>query len=148
SGYSDARLRANPKSPTRTRPSSPTSTFAGLKSRWTMPAVWAAASPRPAARNISTTAGGGGEPRGQRLPLDELHRKEDVIVDGADIVHRDDVGVGELSHGLRFPPEIVAHAFALVAGKAALAQDLEGNLAIELGIVRHIDGAHRARAEL
>ena len=43
--------RASPKSVTRTRPSSPTSTLSGLKSRWTMPAACAAASPRPACTN-------------------------------------------------------------------------------------------------
>ena len=43
--------RANPKSATRTRPSSPTNTLAGLKSRCTTPASWAAARPCAAARN-------------------------------------------------------------------------------------------------
>jgi hypothetical protein len=41
--------RAIPKSVTRTRPSLPTSTLSGLKSRWISPAAWAAARPRPAA---------------------------------------------------------------------------------------------------
>ena len=36
---------AMPKSATRTRPSSPTSTLSGLKSRWTIPSACAAASP-------------------------------------------------------------------------------------------------------
>jgi hypothetical protein len=49
------RVMTSPKSATRTRPSSPTSTFAGLKSRCTRPAPWAAARPSPAARNTSTT---------------------------------------------------------------------------------------------
>jgi hypothetical protein len=42
--------RTSPKSVTRTRPSVPTRTFSGLKSRWTRFAAWAAARPRPAAR--------------------------------------------------------------------------------------------------
>jgi hypothetical protein len=48
---------ARPKSLTRGRPSSPTSTFSGLKSRWTTPLWWASTSPRPAARNTSSTSG-------------------------------------------------------------------------------------------
>ena len=38
--------RASPKSATLTRPSSPSSTFSGLTSRWTSPAPWAAARAR------------------------------------------------------------------------------------------------------
>jgi hypothetical protein len=49
--------RAMPKSVTRTRPSTPTSTLSGLKSRCTSPASWAACRPRPAATNVSTTSG-------------------------------------------------------------------------------------------
>ena len=37
-------LRASPKSATLTRPSSASSTFSGLMSRWTIPAAWAAES--------------------------------------------------------------------------------------------------------
>ena len=48
-GACSCTARASPKSVTRTRPSSPTSTFSGLKSPWTMPARCAAASPWPAA---------------------------------------------------------------------------------------------------
>ncbi|MCB9748871.1 MAG: hypothetical protein H6713_02565 [Myxococcales bacterium] len=57
SGSSDtAGARASPKSITRTRPSSPSITLSGLKSRCTSPAAWAAASPRAAARYLSTTS--------------------------------------------------------------------------------------------
>ena len=48
--------RASPKSMTRTRPSWPTMTLSGLKSRCTRPARCAAASPSPAARNTCTMA--------------------------------------------------------------------------------------------
>jgi len=46
--------RARPKSVTTIRPCRLRSTLCGLKSRWTMPAAWAAASPRPAAMNAAT----------------------------------------------------------------------------------------------
>jgi len=48
-GACSCTARARPKSVTLTRPSSPTSTFSGLKSPWMMPARCAAASPSPAA---------------------------------------------------------------------------------------------------
>ena len=63
--------RASPKSVTTTSPSRPSSTLAGLKSRWTRPRAWAAASPAPAARNRrSTSAGSRRSARSQsaRLP--------------------------------------------------------------------------------
>ena len=47
------RGNASPKSSTRARPSWPTSTLSGLKSRWTMSAWCAAASPAPAWMNTS-----------------------------------------------------------------------------------------------
>ena len=45
-----------PKSVTRGRPSLPISTFSGLKSRWTRPAAWAAANPRPHASSTAITS--------------------------------------------------------------------------------------------
>ncbi|MFT3771252.1 MAG: hypothetical protein QM820_38040 [Minicystis sp.] len=54
---------AMPKSATRARPSSPTSTLSGLKSRCTSPASCAAASPHPAWRMTSTTSANGRGPR-------------------------------------------------------------------------------------
>ncbi len=48
--------RASPKSVTRARPSSSMRTLSSLKSRCTIPAACAAASPRPAPRNSSSTA--------------------------------------------------------------------------------------------
>lgn len=52
---------ARPKSLTRTRPSTPISTFSGLKSRCTSPARWAAASPWPAWNSTSRISS---QPRG------------------------------------------------------------------------------------
>jgi len=53
SGARSALSRARPKSATRGRSSSPTSTLSGLKSRCTMPAACAAARPSPAAQYIA-----------------------------------------------------------------------------------------------
>ena len=51
-----AAARARPKSVTRTRPSVPTSTLSGLKSRWTKPAACAASRPSPASRSTDSTS--------------------------------------------------------------------------------------------
>ena len=76
---------ASPKSVTRTRPSRSTSTFSGLKSRWTRPAACAAASPRPRRdEHVDDLA----PRRGSRVShapsvvaFDELHRDEERAVE-------------------------------------------------------------------
>ncbi len=55
-GGASAVAAASPKSPTVTRPLRAMSTLSGLKSRWMMPASWAAARPAPAATKTSTIA--------------------------------------------------------------------------------------------
>jgi hypothetical protein len=57
-GRSTWASRASPKSVTTIRPVRLRSTLCGLKSRCTMPAAWAAASPRPAARNAAMISAG------------------------------------------------------------------------------------------
>ena len=97
--------RARPKSRTRGRPSWPTSTLSGLKSRWMIPRACAAASPRPAATYIASASR---QPRsfaalpvGERLAGDELHRDEHLVAVLADLVDRHDVRVRDLRHRLR-----------------------------------------------
>ncbi len=51
-------VSASPKSPSRARPSSPIQTFAGLRSRWTMPQPWACSSPRVTSIAIATACSG------------------------------------------------------------------------------------------
>ena len=57
-GSSTWASRASPKSVTTIRPCRLRSTLCGLKSRCTMPAACAAASPRPAARNAAMISNG------------------------------------------------------------------------------------------
>ena len=45
--------------------------------------------------NLRPGAGLAAQPRRQRLTFDELHRDEDAVVDRADVVDHDDVGVRE-----------------------------------------------------
>ena len=80
------------------------------------------------------------EPALERLPLDVLHGDERLVVDGADVVHRHDVGMRQPRQRLR-----LAHqALLALAAEEAEAQQLEGDLAIELRIVGEEDHAHAA----
>ncbi len=82
------------------------------------------------------------EPRPQRLALDVLHGDEGLRAHQAGVVDGNDVRVRELGKrlGLALQP-----ARALVRG--AHAHQLQGDLAIELGIVRGVDDAHPALAQ-
>ena len=77
---------------------------------------------------------------------DVLHRHEDVVGEGADLVDRHHVGMGELGHRLRLAQE------ALAAGgrpdDLVGADDLERDLAIERRVDGGEDEAHGAAAEL
>ena len=61
-------LDGDPKSANRTRRSSPSRTFDGVTSRWTIPASWAAASASPTAAAMASASGSGTDHRG-RWPL-------------------------------------------------------------------------------
>jgi hypothetical protein len=66
-----------------------------LKSRWTRPASWAAARPRPASiRRASTVAAGrrSREPGAQVDARHVLHGDEHLVVGDADLEDGDDVG--------------------------------------------------------
>ena len=68
------------------------------------------ASPRLDQRVQHLANGGaiGLDPLSQRPSLDVLHRDEDAIVDLADLIHGDDVGMGQLGHRLSFADEPIA----------------------------------------
>ena len=80
-------------------------------SRCTMPAACAAASAcaswAPMRATQSTSAAPPDE-RGERLPVDELHRQESPVADLADLVDGDDVRVVERRGGARFLLEAAA----------------------------------------
>jgi hypothetical protein len=85
-----------------------------------------------------------GEPLAQRLALDEFHRQEDLLAVRAHVVHGDDVGVRQASERLGLAQE--ASAADRVAAEAR-SQELERELAIELGVVGGVHHPHAARAE-
>ena len=148
SGSSAPLWRARPKSITRTLSSRPTITLSGLKSRWTSPASCAAARPRPAATKTRSTSrhsrGARVQPVADGVTVDELHRDEHRLVERADVVDHDDVGVRELGDRLRLAQQARASLRRALAGAGARAQQLDRDLAIQLGIVRGVDVAHPA----
>ena len=95
-----ASARAIPKSVSFTSPAGFTSMLDGFTSRWTMPALWAAAS-ASAAWRISGPASSGGQcavpldEGTQRDALDVLHDEPGLVAVLDQVVDRDDVGVVE-----------------------------------------------------
>ena len=100
--------RGRSRGPSRVRPSS-TMTFAGFRSRWTMPlscaATRASASPVAISRIRSTGSPPSGMSAVERLALDELHGQEVDAVGFLDGVDGDDAGVVEGGERLRLAPE-------------------------------------------
>ncbi len=90
-------------------------------------------------------------PRGVRLPCpfgkcagwDDLHGQEDALGDLPDVEDPDDVRRRHARRELRFRKQ----RFARLVAIALRMNQLQRNLAIEVGIVRGVDGAHPARAE-
>ena len=66
---SEVPARAIPKSVTRTRPSLSISTLWGLRSRWTMPRLWAKRAARRIWSVMSTAASGGAGPFSRMMSL-------------------------------------------------------------------------------
>ena len=81
----------------------------------------------------------------ERASLDVLHREVQRSTGFAGIEHRDDPGVEELAGRARFAQEPLAGlvSIALRQGGEAV-EDLDRDPAIDLGVVRQEDAAHRA----
>ena len=102
-----------------------------------------------------------GEPVAQRDAVDVLHGHEDRAVDLPDVVHRDDVRVGQARDRLglaeqaplrrRRPPRRAFRPLGPVRPfrpvRPREAEELQGDATIELGIVCRVDDAHAASAE-
>ena len=136
--------RAIPKSATFTRPSLESMMLPGFTSRWTIPRAWAAERAR-ATSAATRAAWRGGEravaahDRGQVLTVDELHDDERAVLVLAEVVDRDDVGVVERGGGQGLLAEAGAEVrIATVLG----AEDLDRDVAIELGVVGAVDAGH------
>ena len=77
---------------------------------------------------------------GERLAADELHRDERPALEDAELVDRDDVGVGQPAGGARLALEALAHLLVV----EALAEELDGDGAIEGRVPGQIHVAHPA----
>jgi hypothetical protein len=93
-------------------------------------------------------AGGQGplaDPVAQGPALDELHGEEELVLDLADLVDAADVGMAEGRGRLGLADEAGPDGRVRVG---RLGQELEGDLAVEGGVLGQIDLAHAALAEL
>ena len=81
------------------------------------------------------------------MPVDELHRDEDLFLEAADVVDHDDVGVRQARDRLRLAQQARLLLDQLGADAAGHVQQLDRDLAVELGIVRSVDVSHRAPAD-
>jgi hypothetical protein len=89
--------------------------------------------------------GAAGDPLGERLSLDQLHGEEAPPLRLLDPVDRRDVGMVERRQQLRLAPET---GETLGVGGEGLGQQLDRDVATELGIAGAIHLAHTALAEL
>ena len=81
---------------------------------------------------------------GKRLPLQELHAEVRHALVGADVEDRADRRVREPGDRPRFPLEPFPH---LVVRRILRREDLDGDVAAEMGVPRAIDLLHPARAD-
>ena len=139
---------ARPKSSTFTTPSGVILMFEGFRSRWMIPCSWAAS--RASAdltrdrqgliqRNRTTR-----DPIGQRVALDQFEDERVGLTAVLEPINRADVRVVQRGQHLRFALE-TGEAIR-IAGEG-VRQDLQRDVAIQLGIARAIHLAHAAGAE-
>ena len=136
---------AMPKSRILTVPSGPTIRFAGLMSRWTMPASCACARPAQTS-SVSCSLRSDGERRPQAHEIGEgfaphvLHRDERQAVVFADVVDGDDVGMTQAAGRGGFAGETIAKLRRVVAGP----EQLDGDVTADARIARAIERTHPA----
>ena len=71
------------------------------------------------------------------MALDQLHAEEGAAVgEGSELVDRDDAGVLELAADLGFLDEAAGHVGVVAV---VVAEDLEGDLAVEVGVAAFQD---------
>ena len=123
-------------------------TLAGFRSRCTTAASCAASSPSAICRHTSSASSTGNGPRA-RLPLQvlarhELEREEPHVPDLVDAVDSADVRVIQRRERLGLAFE--APQPLVVVGQL-LGEDLDGDLALEPGVLRAVDLPHPAGSE-
>ena len=78
----------------------------------------------------------------EREPADELHPQTDTTLDRLRAVDGDDVGMRDAREQPSLGEELRRHRF----GAGALAQQLQGDVAIERRVAREVDVAERSAA--
>jgi hypothetical protein len=99
------------------------------------------------AHDLAPIARRRGSPGRQGLPVDVFHGDEELLADGADVVHGDYVRVREPCHGLRFALQPRAAFLLAHPRERARAEELERHASIEERIVGGEHHAHAAAAE-
>ena len=98
--------------------------------------------------NLGDLAGGQGPVGGDGLregaPAQELHPEADLAVDAGRAVDADDVGVSKTGQ----QPALIHDFVGMRVGVRRATQQLEGDLAIELGVPRAIDVAEGAAGDV
>ena len=144
----DSKERARPKSRTRTRPSSRDDDVVGLEvavdEARRVGGGEALAGLQHHGEHLAPRTLAGAQPPAQRLALHEFHDEVDLALELADLVHADDVGVGEPGHRLGLAVQAGASEAVALRGP----QQLDGDLAVELVVVGRVDDAHAALADL
>ena len=80
------------------------------------------------------------------VPLDELHRDENLVLEGADVEDHHHVGVRQARDGLRLAQRALP-PLRQDAVSGLDPQQLDRHLAIQLRIVGRVDVAHPAAAD-
>ena len=143
------RTLARPKSRIFAWPRLVTNRFAGLMSRWTMPAACAASS--ASAISIAERQQqidlerAPGDAMLQRRPVEELHDEERAAVLLADVVDGADVGVVQRRRGPRLAAES-GQGLGIVG--EVWRQELQRDEALQPRILGFVDHAHPAAAQL
>ncbi len=85
------------------------------------------------------------DPGAERRTGDVLHRQEHAVLPDGDVVHGDDVGMREAGDRSRLAEQPGAGLGRAIAARRV--QQLDGDTAVELGVVTQVDLAHAARAQ-
>ena len=99
------------------------------------------------AQHVTRFARSALQPLLQRATLDVLHRDEDLIFEHANVVNRNDVRMRQAGHRLCFSEQARFGIAAARAKRAPGVQELDGELPVQLGVIRRIDDPHPAFAD-
>ena len=140
---------AMPKSKTLTCPVVVSIRFDGFRSRWTMPAAWAACEGvgdlRDDAGDLGNRHRRAAETVRQGFPLVVRHGDERLAVVVADLVDRRDVWMIERTSGPRLSQQAGRGVWT---ARGLRVQKLQRDSPLESRILREIDRAHAARADV